>query len=62
MKHVISIDDFDLKQIDELFRLTDKIRKSPEEFVSSLTSKVVATLFIEPSTRTRLSFEAAIHD
>lgn len=60
MKHVISIDDFDLKQIDELFRLTDKMRKSPEEFVSSLTSKVVATLFYEPSTRTRLSFEAAI--
>lgn len=60
MKHVISIDDFDLEQIDELFHLTDKMRKSPKRFLFSLESKVVATLFYEPSTRTRLSFEAAI--
>lgn len=60
MRHVISIDDFDLEQIDQLFNLTDEIRKSPEKFASSLTSKIVATLFYEPSTRTRLSFEAAV--
>lgn len=60
MKHVISIDDFNIQQLERLFRLTDQIRQSPEQYASSLAGKVIATLFYEPSTRTRLSFEAAI--
>lgn len=60
MRHVISIDDFELHQIETLFQRTDEIRKNPQEFTTALSSKIVATLFYEPSTRTRLSFEAAV--
>jgi aspartate carbamoyltransferase catalytic subunit len=44
----------------ELFQLADKIRKNPELYSSTLKGKILATLFYEPSTRTRLSFETAI--
>lgn len=60
MKHVISIDDFNVQQLNQLFTLTDQIRQAPEQYASSLAGSVIATLFYEPSTRTRLSFEAAI--
>lgn len=60
MRHVISIDDFELHQMETLFKRTDQIRRTPKEFATALSSKVVATLFYEPSTRTRLSFEAAV--
>ena len=60
MKHLISIDDVNKKQIEQLFHITDQIRQSPKQYATSLEGKVIATLFYEPSTRTRLSFEAAI--
>jgi len=44
----------------ELFKLADEIRKNPELYSSSLRGKVLATLFYEPSTRTRLSFETSM--
>jgi aspartate carbamoyltransferase catalytic subunit len=46
--------------ISEIFDLADEIRKNPENYSSSLKGKVLATLFYEPSTRTRLSFETAM--
>lgn len=60
VKHVVSIDDFQDQEMNYLFRITDQIRQSPQHYADSLEGKVVATLFYEPSTRTRLSFEAAI--
>jgi aspartate carbamoyltransferase catalytic subunit len=45
--------------LEELFSLTDAIRKNPGKYSNALRGKIVATLFYEPSTRTRFSFESA---
>ncbi|MFA6076060.1 MAG: aspartate carbamoyltransferase [Negativicutes bacterium] len=60
MKHIISCEQFSRSSLEELFIHTDDIRNNPGKYSNSLENKVVATLFYEPSTRTRLSFEAAI--
>ena len=60
MKHLISSSQFTRNSIKDLFKLTLDIEKNKKKYSKSLDGKVVATLFYEPSTRTRLSFEAAI--
>lgn len=60
MKHLISCDQFKKDDLLSLFELTDKIKKNPVAYSEALKNKVIATLFYEPSTRTRLSFSAAI--
>jgi len=60
MKHIISCDQFDREGLLALFRLTDAIRADPAKYRHVLGGKLVATMFYEPSTRTRLSFEAAV--
>lgn len=62
MEHVVSIKQFlDTKLLDNLFKSADKFKKSkPGSYPPVLKGKVVATLFYEPSTRTRLSFETAV--
>ncbi|MCL2575565.1 MAG: aspartate carbamoyltransferase [Defluviitaleaceae bacterium] len=60
MRHVLSCEQFNRAEIDKLFTLTDHIRLNERAYSGALTDKVVATIFYEPSTRTRLSFEAAI--
>jgi aspartate carbamoyltransferase catalytic subunit len=60
MRHVVSSNQFSKESLAELFELTTKIRQHPGIFNASLSGKVIATLFFEPSTRTRLSFESAI--
>ncbi len=58
MRHIISIRDFDRAEIDDLL---DKAQKIQSRFdSSSLKGKILALLFFEPSTRTRMSFEAAM--
>ncbi|MEG0774177.1 aspartate carbamoyltransferase [Clostridium sp.] len=52
--------DFTLEELDEVFNLADEIVKAPEKFLHSCEGKLLATLFYEPSTRTRFSFEAAM--
>lgn len=59
LKHIISASQFDAKTIATLFALTDKIKKNKYN-KNSLTDKILASLFYEPSTRTRLSFESAM--
>ncbi len=60
-KDIISIRDFSKKEIIEILELTKKIETMPESKKSKLLQgKKLATLFFEPSTRTRLSFEAAM--
>ena len=60
MKNVISCDQFTKESLKELFDLADVVRANPEKYMNTLNGKVVTTLFFEPSTRTRLSFETAV--
>ncbi|MCL1813470.1 MAG: aspartate carbamoyltransferase [Treponema sp.] len=52
--------DFGQEEMEGLFRLAEKIEDNPEYLRESCRGKILATLFFEPSTRTRLSFEAAM--
>ncbi len=60
MKNVISCDQFTKDDLKKLFDLADVVRTNPEKYMNALNGKVVTTLFFEPSTRTRLSFETAV--
>ncbi len=57
MNHVIESQQFDLKIIREIFSIADKLEKKTD---NSLKGKIMASLFYEPSTRTRFSFESAM--
>jgi aspartate carbamoyltransferase catalytic subunit len=59
-RHLIDPMDFTLLELEEIFDYADEIIKSPERFSHKCDGKILATLFYEPSTRTRLSFEAAM--
>jgi len=59
-RHFIDSLDFSPAEYDTLFSLAERIRSAPAEFSSACSGKLMATLFYEPSTRTRLSFEAAM--
>ncbi len=59
-RHLIDPMDFTLVELEEIFNYADEIIKSPEKFSHICDGKILATLFYEPSTRTRLSFEAAM--
>jgi len=52
--------DFSTEELEDLFLLADKIIESPEKYRKVCDGKLLATLFYEPSTRTRFSFEAAM--
>ena len=52
--------DFTLEEMDRLFTLAEEIEKNPAFYREKCRGKILATLFFEPSTRTRLSFEAAM--
>ncbi len=60
MKHVIDPLDLSVEEIDSLLDLADDIAKTPQKYSKVCAGKKLATLFYEPSTRTRLSFEAAM--
>lgn len=60
MKHVISPLDFSVEELNDLLNLAANICKDPKKYASVCQGKKLATLFYEPSTRTRLSFEAAM--
>lgn len=59
-RHLIDPMDFTVEEFDEILELAEEIVKSPEEFMHICDGKLLATLFYEPSTRTRFSFEAAM--
>ncbi|MBU3090834.1 aspartate carbamoyltransferase [Clostridium sp. CM028] len=59
-RHLIEPMDFTILELEEIFDYADEIIKKPENFSHICDGKVLATLFYEPSTRTRLSFEAAM--
>jgi aspartate carbamoyltransferase catalytic subunit len=60
MRHLIDPLDFSVEEIDALLYLADQIAENPTAFQNVCAHKKLATLFYEPSTRTRLSFEAAM--
>lgn len=60
IKHLIEPMDFTIEELDEIFNLAHQIMTHPKEFSHICDGKILATLFYEPSTRTRLSFEAAM--
>ncbi len=60
MKHLIDIMDLSVQEIDELIEKAKDIIDNPEKYWEKCRHKKLATLFFEPSTRTRLSFEAAM--
>lgn len=60
MKHIISPTDLTVSELGELLELSEKIIENPKKFTDVCRGKKLATLFYEPSTRTRLSFEAAM--
>ncbi len=59
-RHLLDITDLSTQEIDELLDLADDILENPTKYQDALKRKKLATLFFEPSTRTRLSFEAAM--
>ena len=60
MRHLMSPLDFTTEELDALFDLAAEIEKEPERFAHVCDGRILATAFYEPSTRTRLSFEAAM--
>lgn len=60
MKHLLSPLDFDVEELDRLLSLANQIEANPDKYAHVCDNKRLATLFYEPSTRTRLSFEAAM--
>ena len=59
-KHLMSPLDFSVEELEKLLDLAADIEKNPEKYSHICDGKRIATLFYEPSTRTRLSFEAAM--
>ncbi|MBF8268123.1 MAG: hypothetical protein HW388_1631 [Dehalococcoidia bacterium] len=59
-RSVISIDDLSVSDIEAIFKTADDICTNPHDYFGKAAGKIAATLFYEPSTRTRLSFEAAM--
>ena len=60
MRHLMSPFDFSVEELDKLLDLANDIEAHPEKYAHKCDGKKLATCFYEPSTRTRLSFEAAM--
>ncbi|KLU74744.1 aspartate carbamoyltransferase [Clostridium botulinum] len=59
-KNLIDPMDFSVEELEDIFNLAEEILKNPKKYSKICEGKLLATLFYEPSTRTRLSFEAAM--
>ena len=62
MRHLLSPLDFSVEELDKLMDLANDIEATPEKYAHACAGKTLATLFYEPSTRTRLSHEAAMYN
>ena len=60
MNHLIDITDLNVEEIDDLIKTAKDIMANKEKYSEKCKNKILATLFFEPSTRTRLSFESAM--
>ena len=61
MMNLMNITDLTVEEIDELIAVAEDIIANPTKYQDACRHKLLATLFFEPSTRTRLSFESAMH-
>ena len=61
MMNLMNITDLSVEEIDELVKVAEDIIANPVKYQDACRHKLLATLFFEPSTRTRLSFESAMH-
>ncbi len=61
MRHLLDINDLSLAEIDNLILTASDIIENPDKYKKMCDGKILATLFFEPSTRTRLSFESAFY-
>lgn len=59
-RHLLDSQDFTMEELEKLFRLAEKIQQHPEKYLDVCKGNLLASLFYEPSTRTRFSFEAAM--
>ena len=62
MRHLINILDFSTEELQDLIDTANDIIANPEKYSQVCRGRKLATLFFEPSTRTRLSFEAAMYE
>ncbi len=62
MRSVIDIKDLSVNEIEEIISVAEDIIENPNKYAHKCDGKKLATLFFEPSTRTRLSFEAAMYE
>ena len=62
MRHLIDPMDLSVEELDDILTLAEKMYENPEKYMEAAKGKKIATLFYEPSTRTRLSFESAMLD
>ena len=60
MKHLVDLDDFSLEEVEAILNKAIYIKSNMYKFSNSMSGKIIATLFYEPSTRTRLSFQTAM--
>jgi len=60
MNHVLNAKQYTKEDLEEIFKIADDIKKDGEKYSKVLDGKIVAVMFYEPSTRTRLSFETAV--
>ncbi len=61
MKSIIDVPDLSIEELDDLIKTAEDISDHPEKYSEKCKGKQLATLFFEPSTRTRLSFESAMY-
>ena len=61
MKNLMNITDLTIEEIDALIQVAEDIIANPVKYQDACRHKLMAALFFEPSTRTRLSFESAMH-
>ncbi|MCR5214196.1 MAG: aspartate carbamoyltransferase [Eubacterium sp.] len=62
MRHLIDPMDLTVEELDEILKLGEEMYENPDKYAELAKGKKIATLFYEPSTRTRLSFESAMLD
>lgn len=62
MRSIIDIKDLSTKELEEIIAVAEDIIQNPDKYAHKCDGKKLATLFFEPSTRTRLSFEAAMYE
>jgi aspartate carbamoyltransferase catalytic subunit len=60
LRHVVESQQFTRALLEDLFARSEEMKREPHRFIGRLAGQVMAALFYEPSTRTRLSFEAAM--